>query len=58
MSHTDSKSDSISVTLKETRLFKVPQAFADQANMKADEYAKRLEIGRKDPEGYWASAAR
>jgi len=53
-----SHSDSFSVTLNETRVFPVPAAFASQASLNADEYAKRMEIGEKDPEGYWAEAAR
>ncbi|MBS1962819.1 MAG: acetate--CoA ligase [Bdellovibrionales bacterium] len=53
-----SNSDSFSVTLKENRRFEVPPAFAAQANVKAEERARLVEIGRKDPEGYWASVAR
>jgi len=51
-------SDSISVNLKETRRFEVPAAFAAEANLKEDEYRRLVEIGKKDPEGYWASVAR
>lgn len=54
----NSSDDSISVHLKETRRFEVPPAFAAQANLKSDEYHRRVEIGKKDPEGYWASVAR
>jgi acetyl-CoA synthetase len=51
-------SDSFSVTLKEDRRFAPSAEFAAQANLAPDEYRKQIEIGRKDPEGYWAEAAR
>ncbi|MBC7385585.1 MAG: acetate--CoA ligase [Cryobacterium sp.] len=53
-----SKSESFSVNLKENRLFPPSEAFVSTANLKRDEYEKQIEIGRKDPEGYWAAAAR
>src|SRR4051812_14911528 len=53
-----SNEESFSVTLKETRRFEVPPAFAADANLKPEEHRRLLEIGKKDPEGYWASAAR
>lgn len=53
-----SNADSFSVTLNETRIFQVPSAFAANAGMDAVEYKRRLEFGKKDPEGYWAEAAR
>lgn len=51
-------SGSISVNLKETRRFEVPSDFASRANLKPEEYRRLFEIGKKDPEGYWAAAAR
>jgi acetyl-CoA synthetase len=51
-------SDSISVTLKETRVFPPSEEFARQANLSPDALARWREIGKKDPEGYWAEAAR
>jgi acetyl-CoA synthetase len=53
-----SNEDSFSVTSKETRRFEVPAEFAARANLKRDEYERRIEIGKKDPEGYWAGVAR
>lgn len=50
--------DSFSVTLNETRIFQVPSAFAANAGMGTAEYQKRVEFGKKDPEGYWAEVAR
>ncbi len=50
--------ESFSVTLKENRIFKPSEAFVAQANLSPKEFARRKEIGRKDPEGYWAEAAR
>lgn len=47
-----------SVTLKETRKFPPSDAFVEQANLKKREYDRQVEIGKKDPEGYWAEAAR
>lgn len=47
-----------SVTLKETRQFPPSEAFAEQANLKKKEYERQIEIGKKDPESYWAEAAR
>ena len=50
--------ESFSVTLNETRSFEPSAEFAAQANLRSDELRRRTEIGRKDPEGYWAQAAR
>jgi acetyl-CoA synthetase len=53
-----SNKDSFSVNLKETRRFEVPAEFAAKSRLKPEEHQRLLEIGRKDPEGYWASQAR
>lgn len=53
-----SNSENFSVTLKEDRSFAPPSAFATQANWNADSLRRHEEIGKKDPEGYWAEAAR
>ena len=53
-----SNENTLSVTLKENRRFEVPPGFAATANLPPDEYRRRVEIGRKDPEGYWAGIAR
>ncbi len=50
--------DSFSVTLTESRSFAPSEAFAAQANLGVNELRRLTEIGRKDPEGYWAQAAR
>lgn len=50
--------ENFDVTLKETRRFEPPKTFVEKAFWKSSEYQKFLEIGKKDPEGYWAQAAR
>jgi acetyl-CoA synthetase len=46
------------VTLKETRSFPPSQEFSAQSNANLNDYDRLREIGQKDPEGYWAQAAR
>lgn len=50
--------NSFKVTLIETRKFPPTDDFVARSNLKMDEYKKLIEIGKKDPEGYWAQAAR
>jgi acetyl-CoA synthetase len=53
-----SSENSFNVTLRENRVFHPSESFARAANVGVEEYRRRSEIGRKDPEGYWAQVAR
>ncbi len=52
-----SDSHSFSVTLNETRVFDVPEKFAEQALLQPSEYRERMEFAKLNPETYWAEAA-
>ena len=48
----------LSVTLKENRRFEPPKDFAAKAAVNEKNYSALIDAGKRDPEAYWAEAAR
>jgi len=45
------------ITMSDSRVYPVPEAFAAQANITAEQYTKMYQRSIDDPEGFWAEQA-